>query len=61
MSIVMTVAMFSIFLLVLHAFGVFAMCLQAGENLISSVTEATGWLAVFAVSQFLSYLALPLH
>lgn len=61
MSIVMTVALFSTFLLVLHAFGVFALCRQAGENLISSATEATGWLAVFSLSQVFTYIALPLH
>ncbi|MDP1635056.1 MAG: hypothetical protein Q8L69_10300 [Gallionellaceae bacterium] len=61
MSIVIFVALFTSGLLFLYAIGVFAMCLHAGESLITSIMEASSWLAAFSVSHFVTYLSLPLH
>ena len=61
MSIVILVALFSSGLLFLYAIGVFAMCLNAGESLITAISEASSWLAAFSLSHFVTYLALPMQ
>ncbi len=53
-----TVIFFGLGLLFLYGFGVFAMCLHAGESIVSAAIEASGWWIAFAVSHVLSYLAL---
>ncbi len=52
------VIFFGLGLLFLYGFGVFAMCLHAGESIVSAAIEASGWWIAFAVSHVLSYLAL---
>lgn len=61
MSSTMSVIYFAIGLLFLYGFGVFAMCLQAGEDLISSAKQASSWWAAFSVSHLVGYLAITLH
>ena len=61
MSSVISVIFFGLGLMFLYGFGVFAMCLHAGENLVSSALEASGWWAAFSVSQLIGYLAITLH
>lgn len=61
MSSAITVIIFGLGLMFLYGFGVFAMCLQAGENLLSAATQASGWWAAFSISHFIGYLAITLH
>jgi hypothetical protein len=61
MSSAMSVMFFGFGLLFLYGFGVFALCLQAGENLVSSAIQASGWWIAFSVSHLLGYLAITLH
>jgi hypothetical protein len=61
MSSAITVIFFALGLLFLYGFGVFAMCLHAGETMVSAAIEASGWWIAFAVSHFLSYLAVTLY
>lgn len=61
MSSLIVVVFFSLGILFLYGIGVFAMCLHAGENVVSAAIEATGWWAAFAVSHFFGYLAITLH
>ena len=61
MSSAMSVIFFGFGLMFLYGFGVFALCLQAGENLISSAIHASGWWVAFSVSHLLGYLAIALN
>jgi hypothetical protein len=61
MSSAMSVIYIGFGLLFLYGLGVFALCLQAGENLISSAIEASGWWAAFSISHIVGYLAITLH
>jgi hypothetical protein len=61
MSSAMPVIFFGLVLLFLYGFGVFAMCLHAGENLKSSAIQASVWWAVFSVSHLVGYLTITLH
>lgn len=61
MSSAMSVILLGFGLLFLYGFGVFALCLQAGENLISSAIQASGWWIAFSVSHLFGYLAITLH
>lgn len=58
MSTAMFVILYGIGMLLLFGFGVFAMCLQAGESIISAAMEASGWWAAFSVSYFFGHLAI---
>ncbi|MBI5889194.1 MAG: hypothetical protein HZB47_00770 [Nitrosomonadales bacterium] len=61
MSSVMSVIFFGLGLLFLYGFGVFAMCLHAGENLLSAATQASAWWAAFSISHLIGYMAITLH
>ena len=61
MSSAMSVIYIGFGLLFLYGLGVFALCLQAGENPISSAIEASGWWAAFSISHIVGYLAITLH
>ena len=61
MSSAISLILFGLGLLFLYGFGVFALCLQAGENLASSVIQASGWWIAFSVSQLAGYLAITFH
>ena len=61
MSSAMSVIYIGFGLLFLYGFGVFALCLQAGQNLVSSAIEASGWWAAFSISHIVGYLAITLH
>ena len=61
MSSAMPVIFFGLGLLFLYGFGVFAICLHAGENLVSSAIQASGWWAAFSISHLVGYLAITLH
>lgn len=61
MSFAFTIVGFGLSLMFLYGVGVFALCLQAGEDLLTSAMEASGWFAAFSVSQLCGYLALTLR
>lgn len=61
MSSAISVILFGLGLMFLYGFGVFAMCLHAGENLISAATHASGWWAAFSISQLIGYLTITLR
>lgn len=61
MSSAISVILFGFGLMFLYGFGVFAMCLHAGENLISAATNASGWWAAFSISQLIGYLTITLR
>jgi hypothetical protein len=48
-------------LLCIYGLGVFAMCLQAGESLVSAAIHAANWLIAFSISHIFGYLAITLH
>ncbi|MFZ2163557.1 MAG: hypothetical protein WAW02_15195 [Sideroxyarcus sp.] len=48
-------------LMFLYGIGVFAMCLHAGENLVSSAIPASGWWAAFSISHLVGYLTITLY
>ncbi|MFZ2333984.1 MAG: hypothetical protein WAW35_03635 [Sideroxyarcus sp.] len=48
-------------LMFLYGIGVFAMCLHAGENLVSSAIQASGWWAAFSISHLVGYLTITLY
>jgi hypothetical protein len=48
-------------LMFLYGIGVFAMCLHAGENPVSSAIQASGWWAAFSISHLVGYLAITFH
>jgi len=48
-------------LLFLYGIGVFALCLHAGENLVSSAVQASSWCAAFSISHLFGYLVITLH
>jgi hypothetical protein len=48
-------------LMFLYGIGVFAMCLHAGENLVSSAIQASVWWAAFSISHLVGYLTITLH
>lgn len=58
MSTAMFVILYGLGMLFLFGFGVFAMCLHAGESIISAAAEASGWWAAFSVSYFFGHLAI---
>lgn len=47
-------------LMFIYGFGVFALCLHAGENLLSAATQASAWWAAFSISHFFGYLAITM-
>ena len=61
MSFAITIVGIGLGIILLYGVGVFVLCLQAGEGLLSAVLEASGWFAAFSVSHFLGYLALTLR
>lgn len=61
MSSAISVILFGLGLMFLYGFGVFAMCLHAGESLISAATQASGWWAAFSISQLIGYLTITLR
>lgn len=61
MGSVINVVFFGFGLLFLYGIGVFALCLHAGENLLSSTIQASGWWIAFTVSHLAGYLAITLH
>jgi len=61
MSSAITVIAFGLGLMFLYGFGVFALCLNAGEGLLSAALEASGWWAAFSISHLFGYLALTLR
>jgi len=58
MSTAMFVILYGLGMLLLFGFGVFAMCLHAGESILSAAAEASGWWAAFSVSYFFGHLAI---
>lgn len=58
MSTAMFVILYGFGMLLLFGFGVFAMCLHAGESILSAAAEASGWWAAFSVSYFFGHLAI---
>jgi hypothetical protein len=58
MSSAMFIVIYGIGMLLLFGFGVFAMCLHAGESIISAATEASSWWAAFSVSYFFGHMAI---
>jgi hypothetical protein len=61
MSFAITVVGIGLGIMFLYGIGVFALCLQAGEGLLSAALEASSWFAAFSISHFLGYLALTLR
>jgi len=61
MSSTISVIFFGMGLIFLYGFGVFAMCLNAGENLLSAATQASAWWAAFSISHVIGYLAITFH
>jgi hypothetical protein len=61
MSSAMSLIFLGLGLLFLYGVGVFALCLQAGENLVSSAIQASGWWAAFSISHLFGYLVITLH
>lgn len=61
MSFAISIVGFGLGLIFLYGICVFALCLQAGEGLLSAALEASGWFAAFSVSHIFGYLALTLR
>jgi hypothetical protein len=61
MGFAITIIGFGLFLFFVYGVGVFALCLQADEGLLSAALEASGWFAAFSISHFFGYLALTLR
>lgn len=61
MGSMINIIFFGLSLLFLYGIGVFALSLHAGENLISSAIQASGWWIAFSVSHMFGYLAITLH
>jgi hypothetical protein len=61
MSSAISVIIFGLGLMFIYGFGVFAICLHAGETLLSAATQASGWWAAFSISQLIGYMAITLH
>jgi len=61
MSSAISVILVGLSLMFLYGFGVFAMYMYAGENLLTAATHASGWWAAFSISHFFGYLAITLH
>jgi hypothetical protein len=61
MSFAITVVGIGFGIMFLYGVGVFALCLQAGESLLSAALEASGWFAAFSISHILGYLTLTLR
>jgi hypothetical protein len=53
MNFAITIIGFGLGLMFLYGVGIFALCLQAGESLLSAAIEASAWCAAFSVSHFL--------
>jgi hypothetical protein len=45
----------------LYGIGIFAMCLRAGENPVSSAIQVSGWGVAFFISHLVGYLTITLH
>lgn len=58
MSSALFIVIYGLGMLLLFGFGVFALCLHAGETIISAATEASGWWAAFSVSYFFGHMAI---
>lgn len=58
MSYIIFVVMFGLGILMLFGFGVFALCLHAGETIASAASEASSWWIAFSVSYFFGQMAL---
>ena len=61
MSFAITVVGIGLGIMFLYGVGVFALCLHAGEELLSAAFEASGWFAAFSISHFIGYLAITLR
>jgi len=61
MSFAITIVSIGLGIMFLYGVGVFALCLQAGEGLLSAALEASSWFAAFSISHLLGYLALTLR
>jgi hypothetical protein len=48
-------------LVFLYGIGIFAMCLRAGENPVSSAIQVSGWGVAFFISHLVGYLTITLH
>lgn len=58
MSSAMFILIYGFGMLLLFGFGVFAMCLRAGESIVSAAIEASSWWAAFSVSYFFGHMAI---
>lgn len=61
MSSAISIIVIGLGLLFVYGIGVFAMCLHAGENLLSATIQAFGWWAAFSISHIIGYLAITFH
>ena len=61
MSFAIGIISFGLGLMFLYGIGVFALCLHAGETLLSAALEASGWWVAFSISHLFGYLALTLR
>ena len=61
MSSVIVLVSFGLGLMFMYGIGVFALCLHAGENLLSAAIQASGWWAAFSISHLVGYLTITLH
>jgi hypothetical protein len=60
MTFAITMITFGLILTFLYGIGVFALCVHAGESLVSAATEASGWWVAFSASYFFGHLAFTL-
>jgi hypothetical protein len=58
MDSVIYVVLLGLGLFFLYGIGVFALCLHAGENLVSSAKQASNWWVAFSVSHLVGYLTI---
>lgn len=61
MSSAIPVIFFGFGLMFIYGFGVFAICLHAGETLFSAALEASGWWAAFSISQLIGFMTITLR
>ena len=61
MSSAISIIIIGLGLMCVYGIGVFAMCLQAGENMVSAATHASNWLIAFSISHIFGYFAITLH
>lgn len=61
MSFAISIVILGLGLMFVYGVGVFAMCLHAGENLVTAATHASGWLVAFSISHLFGYLVITFH